>query len=1290
MAGSPKPDRYSAWFHATLRDEGGVIDACMSDIASVADEVGIELPAHWFPVFDVWEDVGVIRDFHGKRVRGKWQYLATRVDYRDCPGVCIVFKNFQLNDSSGKGSVTWRSGRSTKALFERSGFTGAVDPSLAQQRALRAEHRRAKLAQAAADARAIKDRGHAMSAALAQEAWDAGLPADDHGYLVKKNVGVHGLRVASRDHTGVVIRKGEETTCTIKKGELLIPMYLGDQLMSLQRIFWGKVKDKKTGLLVPGWAKLYITGGRTEGCCFRFEGSELIAGVEGWATGASCFEETGCTVIVTFSAGNLPNFHDEVDLVMADNDASATGVRAAGDKPYLMPTEVGQDWNDVALAYPGAIARLIASLGEDTDEHFAALNEAMFRAQLRAPARMTLTAASLDALRGPFSPKSYCTLTSRARFLVERRKQTALGAVSVSDAVRRRHDCVKVGSVKTSHFTIRPGVTLLLAPHGSGKTERLGAELDGIGGKVGIIVHRRSLATDMAKRLRAEDYQTVPIEQVSSLDRLAVCLPSTCKEQINYEGDLVQVFMGFLRGCKVIFIDELWQLLEFIGSKDANGKDFLPNGVEWDDVWDELREIVRGAEYVIAADAGMNDWAVEFLESCRPGERFHIIEEPWGEQSVKVRYGFDDPCKMGCVVEILTRACQGKRSVVCSGEKETVKTLANMLRSSGLRVLAIHANSSGYDEVQRFLDDPATEALKYDVVAYSPSLGTGFSVVFPEGPVFDRCYCITSGSVVTPADLIQMVRRFRQCQELVFVLLRSGVRLDSRSEDLIVRGVDDYRSERGWKISRVGRHIARVKHLRTLYCRDGTAGLLWILEHMGYWPERFEVQSHSTTAWNVAQQEIAEEEVQAILAADDIDAFQAAAMRRGTDETVAMLDRYEIRSTLRKVSRESIEFWDGGRGIYRMRLLGLALGCQPANEHEAVVADALRRIYPEGVLAPGVPVTEKHAREVMERVLGSACLQLYIHLGIVPSSWSHLQADLMGVKRRDADRAGQIDVEKESVPVRRLGELYALLGLGFERSRVASPKNEISVPMSPFLLLTKWGDRDNFFVLADGDRQMVRARVVKLDDWLTSSRWLFTSLGVSASEMSARLDALRPALTLTRERSRARPAAALALDVLEPISMLTLMGDLFSGKKKDAARVWLKETFPSAPAGYREFRFRVGKQRKPTKGFSRLSASETRRFLEAHHGADVWLEVDPAATDPSSMVLACERALAASLAAIPWSDWVEVPADLPNLAELDAFALRHVFEERFLTRRTASGGYESELLSNRDLTSLIT
>ena len=173
-------------------------------------------------------------------------------------------------------------------------------------------------------------------------------PAEDHhAYLVRKRIKPNGAMALGAD--------------------ILIPLHdVSGNVVSTQTIGPDGEKTFRAGCTSRG---MYTIGGATPYAVI----------CEGFATGASIHEATGLRVYVVFSAGNLPALIEDIAsiealngsqiIVAADNDASGTGQREAekaaekiGGAQILMPSEVGTDWNDIAIRRPDELKRAFAEI----------------------------------------------------------------------------------------------------------------------------------------------------------------------------------------------------------------------------------------------------------------------------------------------------------------------------------------------------------------------------------------------------------------------------------------------------------------------------------------------------------------------------------------------------------------------------------------------------------------------------------------------------------------------------------------------------------------------------------------------------------------------------------------------------------------------------------------------------------------------------------------------------------------------------------------------------------------
>lgn len=221
-------------------------------------------PLNWLPVAD-----GTIRRFH---VPG------------DKAGTLNGWYVLHLDGIASGAFGSWKAGGSHTWSSRK-----PADPFEADLIARRIEQARRQ--------REAEQHQRQQAAAIeAQRQWDASAPADPrHPYLIAKGCQPHGLRQLG--------------------GVLLIPLYLGRQLVNLQRIY-------------PDSTKRFMPGGRVKGCYSpigRLEPGQPLYVCEGWATGATIHEAKGAAVACAMNAGNLLEAGDYLRRAYPENPLIVAG-----------------------------------------------------------------------------------------------------------------------------------------------------------------------------------------------------------------------------------------------------------------------------------------------------------------------------------------------------------------------------------------------------------------------------------------------------------------------------------------------------------------------------------------------------------------------------------------------------------------------------------------------------------------------------------------------------------------------------------------------------------------------------------------------------------------------------------------------------------------------------------------------------------------------------------------------------------------------------------------------------
>jgi len=213
-----------------------------------------------------------------------------------------------------------------------SGFTRqfsqvrALDPAERERRRREIEANKAKREQET-------QAKQAKAAERARALWQQSAPANpNHPYLVRKGVGVHGLRQLATWTRRNYQNDGSFETIKVND-VLLIPMRdATGALWNVQAIFPEYCPALERG-------KDFLSAGRVTGL-FHWIGqrTETVCLAEGYASAATVYETTGYRCFVAFSAGNLPIVASVVReampeariVICADHDKPDKNGRRAG------------------------------------------------------------------------------------------------------------------------------------------------------------------------------------------------------------------------------------------------------------------------------------------------------------------------------------------------------------------------------------------------------------------------------------------------------------------------------------------------------------------------------------------------------------------------------------------------------------------------------------------------------------------------------------------------------------------------------------------------------------------------------------------------------------------------------------------------------------------------------------------------------------------------------------------------------------------------------------------------
>ncbi|WP_115560549.1 plasmid replication protein, CyRepA1 family [Xanthomonas arboricola] len=965
--------------------------------------------------------------------RDKRQFLVASVttDPDGTAWPAITFKTFK----HGGASHYWKPRDLAWQIFLLDGREDLVaDTARVADYAERARTAKTAAQARAAEREAADELGRAAAADAARIAWEAASPdCGEHAYLRGKGTEAYGLRVAT---TTLRARLWDaerarwvNDALVVRAGDLLVPVCLPDgQLVNVQRI---DVQGRK----------LFLRGGQKRATHFRIEGTGPAWLCEGYATGASVHAATGAPVVVAFDAGNLAHCASLADAVAADNDASGTGQRAAEATglAWTMPPAVGEDWNDLhQRAGIGAVRACLALLREPPKPEapvFARVFElpsvdipqgredalralgrvsdpadaAAFawklskRLAMAVPARGESLETVSDTLsralpRSILSGATIDAIAGGIRWIIERRRAGALAAVLPSAAVLASHAFERPDSLPMLGADDYRGVIVLRAPMGSGKTQKIGLPFSDWAsrqaGRFVALAHRQSLIAELSARLGCDHYQRIAGEDAVHVDALAACLPSIVKD------DHAQIY----REARWVFIDEISQVVRSLAARVT-----VADKKQMADVLTALRDVVSRAECVIVADAGIDDRTIEFLESCRPGERFRVIDaEIASAQELKAEFGFGPDALRHAYGDMLAELACGRRLWVACGEKSRAIECARLLEISGRRVLLVNSDNSVNREQAEFLAAPDRISRLYDAVVASPVISSGVSVEHRDfGGWFHRVFVLASGATVTPADAMQMARRVRYVSSLSIVVTASN-RSEIDSADAILSGLSEAASLEGRAPTPTDLDglVADIEAGDARHRADFAAGLWWLLEAARWAVIPMKTGDSEVTAesMKILRAEIDREHRDSMLAARDLTDFEARRLRERpalSEADQAALLRHRIVRDLGltdQLCEADLDAWDAGRGPRAWDRFTAATTGTAEVAGDGAVTDlhrlrfgrarvlGYRELFGGFKLAPGFRVTAEVSAALLGRMY--ARRQLLAVLGLVPAKWA--------------------------------------------------------------------------------------------------------------------------------------------------------------------------------------------------------------------------------------------------------------------------------------------------------------
>lgn len=475
-----------------------------------------------------------------------------------------------------------------------------------------------------------------------------------------------------------------------------------------------------------------------------------------------------------------------------------------------------------------------------------------------------------------------------------------------------------------------PGGVILKAQHGTGKTERvMGPLMRDCEGGAAMVVHRVTLANQMATELNLRHYKDLDAITIGWSTRFVTCVNSIVQEKFN----------GFFEQSELLCVDEATQNIRHV----FGGDDAIHAPVR---AYNKMLMAARSAQKVLLADADANDSLVEFLEQARPGQAINIIEVKAPAPVMQVNYTDNVNFVFHKILEAAGQENK-KRILVATDSKNKAEAVAEGIRTvwPAARVLCVTSDSKGDTEQLRFSNDPNNVAKEYDVLIYSPVISSGVSIK-DVAAKFDRHFGLFHG-VVVPSDILQMMRRDRNATEFL-VGFRPNHEKRLTDRDSMVRGLMSAHQMSASKLkwTETENDIAIEKtpfdemflsvRIAENKARNDYANHTLMLMAAEGWKISQIVADETEAAcggmeYTASKEAVTEQRHSLIMNVQTPEENEAHRMRRKeliTQAEAAQLVRFDIENKLGvEVSAKTIEFYDD-RGLSRIRRLELVNATQ--------------------------------------------------------------------------------------------------------------------------------------------------------------------------------------------------------------------------------------------------------------------------------------------------------------------------------------------------------------------------
>jgi putative DNA primase/helicase len=809
----------------------------------------------------------------------------------------------------------------------------------------------------------------------------------------------------------------------------------------------------------------------------------------GLADGIRIYQATGLPVVCGVSESNIDNLCREVMSVnsnvvliaVGDNDQAGIVAVHSTNQSYVLP-ELEKDWSDIyqnegmpslikqlanikpALPrfpdrhYPHKLQRQIlkneldkninklsrcSTLKEGAELTYAILEKYEFRMPFEYDLP-SLTKSLILAGKHTFNAINIKDLSSIISTRIAKRKRLSLSLTNFdARKVKKRHYLHELPGLPFLTDDDFSGVLLFRAEKGIGKTNLIGKPFVAAKQNLGLTLatcHRMSLTADLCNRLGLAHYQDETLI-VNEILGLGTCIPSMAKDK----------FRDFVDNLDYLFCDEIAQVLDFLASKQCSTKN-ATNA----DVYYRLKQVVTSVKCIVGVDAELNDRVIEFIELCRPNEKFHVYDVNEKHQrkapanfkaanthtisKKQVRYIVGDKALSRGYGDMLARVREEQNLWVAVESSDRAQALGQFFKEQigdDLKILVINAKTKGEKQQLAFLNNPDQESRKYQIIIHSPVISSGVSVEHKDKPHFHHTYFIGGGFSVAPSHASQMLARVRYVNEYTLLLLSNNKKESVKDHRSILIGREQASvlDGRYQDATEFDEFCAKVQQDEAASKADFINGLLWLLEEEGHCVKPFTTEIEDLEREIKAARDNAKDEYnQHLISAGNIDsslAFELSKKSAKTWEETCKYHKHQIMTALNltELTPYDINVWDDGRVMAKSRRYAACYHQIAFNEKEDIKHLSHRnfskaKVWGYEYMFDGLDltgekrITQEQATQIVKRVIKKR--YMLAELGLVPGKYA---------KYETLTSQGMDPFKMPAYPMREVANIFKMLGI---------------------------------------------------------------------------------------------------------------------------------------------------------------------------------------------------------------------------------------------------------------------